>query len=168
MQLIDLRFLHKQEHDRRMASFPYLGENFINKSYQGNETLDKAWEGLLGKDFVVEDISLPTAWCCRPSSRDVRVALKLSQTSLAEFKVRRKLVQMSGELGLRDHLMMSVGRLIVFDVTVSKSFEYAKIVLSLNNLNRPKDKVKYSPRIIVVGDMARTEEVGTERAIAYD
>jgi predicted ATPase len=64
--------------------------------------------------------------------------------------------------------MMSVGRLIVFDVTVPKSFKYAKIVLALNNLKRQKDRVKYSPRIIVVGDMAKTEEEGTERAIAYD
>ena len=30
MQLIDLRFLHKQENDIRMASFPYSGENFMN------------------------------------------------------------------------------------------------------------------------------------------
>jgi hypothetical protein len=117
---------------------------------------------------VVEDITLPTACCCRPSSRDVRLALKLS-TTLSEFKLRRKLAQMSGgELGLREHLMISVGRLIVFDVTVPRSFEYAKIVLALNNLSRQKDKVKYSPRIIVVGDIARTEVKGTERAIAYD
>ncbi len=63
---------------------------------------------------------------------------------------------------------MSVGRLIVFDVTVPKSFEYAKIVLELNNLSKLNNIAKYSPRIIVVGDMAKTEEEGTERAIAYD
>ena len=132
-----------------------------------NETLDTAWTRLLGNNIVIEDIVSPSACCCRPTSRDVKVALKLS-TDLAEFKLRRKIVQMSGELGRREHLMMSVGRLIVFDVTVPKSFKYTKIVLALNNLKRQNDKVKYSPRIIVVGDMARTEEEGTERAIAYD
>jgi hypothetical protein len=100
MQLIELRFLPKQEDDRSIASFPYLGENFINKSHQGNETLDKAWTRLLGNNVVIEDIVSPSACCCRPASRDVRVELKLS-TDLEEFKLRRKLVQMSGELGMR-------------------------------------------------------------------
>ena len=62
------------------------------------------------------------------------MALRLS-SDLSEFKLKRKIIA----LGYREHLLMSVGRLIVFDVTVPKSFEYAKIVLEVNNLSRPNN-----------------------------
>ena len=62
--------------------------------------------------------------------------------------------------------MMSVGRLIVFDVTAPESFEAAKVVIARNDLKKPKDRAKFSPRIIVVGDMAKTDK--QERSVSYD
>ena len=62
--------------------------------------------------------------------------------------------------------MMSVGRLIVFDVTALQTFEAAKHVIARNHLSKPRDRAKFSPRIIIVGDMAKTDK--QERTVSYD
>jgi hypothetical protein len=62
--------------------------------------------------------------------------------------------------------MMSVGRLVVFDVTALQTFEAAKHVVARNHLRRPSYRAKYSPRIIIVGDMAKTDK--EERSVSYD
>ena len=62
--------------------------------------------------------------------------------------------------------MMSVGRLIVFDVSAVQTFEAAKHVIARNHLRRNRDRARYSPRIIIVGDMAKTDK--KERSVSYD
>ena len=62
--------------------------------------------------------------------------------------------------------MMSVGRLIIFDVTALLTFEAAKLVAQTNQLSRPVDMAVFSPRIVIVGDMAKTEKA--KRNVSYD
>ena len=50
--------------------------------------------------------------------------------------------------------MMSAGRLIVFDIMQSESLAEAQKVIKSNEFYLPKDRAKYSPRIILVGDIA--------------
>jgi hypothetical protein len=52
--------------------------------------------------------------------------------------------------------MMSVGRLIVFDVTEKDTLTGAQKVIKCNPLYSPEDRAKFSSRIIVVGDIANT------------
>jgi hypothetical protein len=61
------------------------------------------------------------------------------------FDLRRK---------INDELMMSVGRLIVFDIMQAESLAAAQKVIETNEFYLPKDRAKYSPRIILVGDSA--------------
>jgi hypothetical protein len=49
---------------------------------------------------------------------------------------------------------MSVGRLIVFDIMQSESLTAAQKVIETNHFYSPSDRAKYSPRIILVGDIA--------------
>jgi hypothetical protein len=54
----------------------------------------------------------------------------------------------------------------VFDVTALQTFEAAKHVIARNHLRRNRDRARYSPRIIIVGDMAKTDK--KERSVSYD
>ena len=115
---------------------------------------DWDWDKHIGEEEIILDINVSSK--SRHSEvlqRSIKVMLKMMQTSSptyysnSPFEVRRK---------LNERLMMSVGRLIVFDVTEKDTLTGAQKVIKCNPLYSPEDRAKFSSRIIVVGDIANT------------
>ena len=120
--------INQRRDERPNPNSSLLEDGLNNLNYVMN--FDTDWKKFIGDNEYTENIDISQNSCIRDiQKRSIKVILKMKEASspddfsIPPFELRRK---------INEGLMMSVGRLIVFDIMQSESLAAAQKVIQTN------------------------------------